>query len=122
MDEGLQTAFDFAAILALWSSLAPLVVSLLKNMGGNWPSWAKKLTAVIMAVLGSVVAYALALDISSIDWGSVSFWTPMIVGVVGAFSAQYAIYAAMWKGTTAEVYVANVTPLNADPVVYEKAA
>ena len=93
-------AIDFLFIAGVWALFSPLLVSGLKNIGGDWPTGAKQATAVAMAILGSFVAFGVSAGWSTIalnDW--VGFWQPLIIGVAGIFGTQYASYMAIWNET-----------------------
>lgn len=97
-----EMAIDFLFVAGVWALFSPLLVSALKNIGGEWPNGAKQATAVAMAVLGSVVAFGISAGWSTIalnDW--VGFWQPLIIGVAGIFGTQYASYMAIWNETKA---------------------
>jgi hypothetical protein len=104
-----EIAIDFLFISTLFAAISPLIVSLLKNIGGAWPKLAKQATAVAMAIIGSFIAVGVSAGWSAINLGDWSgFWQPLIVGVGGIFAVQYASYMAIWKDTTVETKLADV--------------
>ncbi len=102
MEEGLNVLVDFALVIAVWSAAAPLAISALKNIGGNWPTLAKQAISGAFALAGAVVAYAVAVGFGVVDILDSAVWQPLLIGTLGALSAQYAIYSTMWKGTAVE--------------------
>lgn len=104
-----EIAIDFLFVASVFAFVSPLIVSLLKNIGGAWPQWAKQATAVVMAIIGSFIAVGVSAGWSAINLTDfVGFWQPLIIGVGGIFGVQYATYMAIWKGTTVETAVAEV--------------
>lgn len=104
-----EIAIDFAFIASVFALVSPLIVSLLKDIGGNWSRVAKQATAFVMALIGSFVAFGVSQGWSSVvlgDW--VGFWQPLIIGVLGIFGIQYATYMGIWKDTAIETAVAEV--------------
>lgn len=94
------TTLDFLYVAGLWSLASPLLVSVLKNLGGSWSLGAKQFSAVAMAVLGSVFAFGLSAGWESIALNDLDgFWKPLVIGVSGIFATQYAAYQAIWNGT-----------------------
>lgn len=93
------TSVDFLFIAGVWAFIAPLLISVLKNIGGEWPTQAKQGTALLMAVLGSFVAVGTSAGWSSIDLSSGLFWQVLVIGIAGIFSTQYASYKAIWRDT-----------------------
>jgi hypothetical protein len=95
-----STTIDFLFVAGLWALFSPLLVSLLKNIGGSWSTGAKKATAFGMAVLGSVIAFGISAGWSTIALNDFAgFWQPLIIGVAGIFGTQYASYMAIWNET-----------------------
>ena len=104
-----EIAIDFLFVASVFAFISPLIVSLLKNIGGTWPDSAKTGTAVVMALIGSFIAFGVSAGWSSIalnDW--VGFWQPLFIGIGGIFTVQYATYKAIWKDTAIETSVAEV--------------
>ncbi len=93
------TSVDFLFIAGVWAFIAPLLISVLKNIGGEWPAQAKQGVALLMAVLGSFVAVGTSAGWSNVDLSSGLFWQILIIGVAGIFSTQYASYKAIWRTT-----------------------
>jgi len=107
MDSGLVV--DFLGFAAIWGAISPLAISLIKNVGGNWPKGAKQAVAVGFAALGALVAYGVTTgwgDVNLSDWSG--FWVPLF----GAFGAIYPIafttYQGFWSGTKVETAFAKV--------------
>jgi hypothetical protein len=93
-------AVDFLFISGLWALFSPLLVSALKNVGGSWPTGAKQALAIVMALVGSVVAYGMSAGWASIDLADwAGFWQPLTIGVAAIFGTQYASYMAIWNDT-----------------------
>ncbi len=122
--ETTEILFDFAFFLAIWNAGSPLVVSFFKNWFGNWPDWFKQLASILMAVLGSVAAYAVSAGLGTEVITEASFWQPFVVGVVGSVVVQYGIWKAYWQGGNVESSLANLTVLNhsSKPESYEAKA
>lgn len=100
---------DLLTFVALWGSLSPLAVSLLKNIGGQWHEGGKQAAALVLAVAGSVIGVFAAQGWSTPDFASWdSFWSPLLVGFVAIFPIQYTLYKGMWKGTKLETTLADV--------------
>lgn len=93
------TSVDFLFIAGVWAFIAPILISMLKNIGGEWPVQIKQGVALLMAVLGSFVATGTAAGWSSIDLTNGLFWQILIIGIAGIFSVQYASYMAIWRDT-----------------------
>ncbi len=102
MEEGLQVLVDFALVIAVWSAASPLAISALKNIGGNWPTLAKQAISGAFALAGAIIAYVVAVGFGTVDILDPAVWQPLLIGTLGALSAQYAIYSTMWKGTAVE--------------------
>lgn len=104
-----EIAVDFLFVASVFAFVSPLIISLLKNIGGEWPERVKQALAMLMALIGSVIAVGVSSGWSAIalnDWAG--FWQPLIVGVGGIFAVQYATYMAVWKDTRIEVAAAGV--------------
>lgn len=102
-------AVDFLFWAGAFATVSPLIVSLLKNIGRDWSLKAKQATAGVMAVIGSVFAYAVSIGLDSVvldDWSG--FWQPLVIGVIGIFAVQYASYMAIWNDTKVEKAAAKV--------------
>ncbi len=93
------TSVDFLFIAGVWAFIAPLLISVLKNIGGEWPAQAKQGVALLMAVLGSFVAVGVSAGWSNIDLTSGLFWQVLVIGIAGIFSVQFASYKALWRDT-----------------------
>ena len=88
----------FLLVASLFAVISPLVISFVKNMGFTWPEWLKNVFAVIMALIGSFIAYGTAAGWTDIPLGDFnSFWLPLIVGMVLVFAEQLAAYSGFWK-------------------------
>jgi len=104
-----EIAVDFLFWAGVFATVSPLVVSLLKNVGREWSLKAKQATAGLMAVIGSVLAYAVSVGLSSVQLDDFTgFWQPLIIGVVGIFAVQYASYMAIWNDTKVEKALTKV--------------
>lgn len=106
----------FLFVASLFAMVSPLLISFVKNLGFNWPEWLKNVFAVIMALVGSFIAYGSAAGWTDIPFGDVSmFWTPLIIGMVLVFAEQLATYSGFWKPdwNGAETWTAKLgTPHN----------
>lgn len=104
-----EIAIDFLFVSSVFAFVSPLIVSLLKNIGGEWPTRAKQAIAVVMAIIGSFIAVGVSAGWSAIDFGDwAGFWQPLIIGIGGIFGVQYATYMAIWKDTAVEAKLADV--------------
>lgn len=104
-----EIAIDFLFWAGIFASVSPLIVSLLKNIGREWTLKTKQAVAVVMAVIGSVFAYAVSAGLDSVQLDDFAgFWQPLVIGVVGIFAAQYASYMAIWSDTKVEKALAKV--------------
>lgn len=104
-----EIAVDFLFWAGVFATVSPLIVSLLKNVGREWSLRAKQATAAVMAVIGSVFAYAVSMGLDSVALDDFAgFWQPLVIGVVGIFAAQYASYMAIWDDTKVEKALAKV--------------
>ena len=99
----------FALLIAAWTTFSPFLVSILKNIGGEWSRWAKNVVAGVMAVLGAVIAFAVTAAIQ--DQVVLTYLQEnlelFLIGVFGAFESQYLIYSAIWEDSVPEVRAAN---------------
>lgn len=104
-----EIALDFIFWAGIFAAFSPLLVSLLKNIGSDWPLRAKQATAGVMALIGSFLAFGVAEGWTSIALNDFSgFWQPLIIGLIGIFGVQYATYMAIWKDTAVETKLADV--------------
>ena len=91
---------DFVGWAALFAVLSPLIVSLLKHIGWEWSRGVKQRVAVAMALVGSFVIFGATAGWNTINvYDLDNFWLPLIVGMTGIFSVQYASYKVIWQGT-----------------------
>jgi len=101
----------FMAVVAAWGFLSPLLISLIKNIGGEWPSIVKKLVALAFAVIGGYVAYGVAESWSLADFLDIET-------VLAAWGAVWAVaqvsYASFWSGTAPDSKLAAVGASNGD--------
>lgn len=97
--ETVETLIELGPWLALFGAVvAPPVISLVKNVGGAWPGWAKQLVALLFAVAGAFAALGASglwelVDVSSFEM----FWMPFLLAVFTEAAAQYASYRYMWS-------------------------
>jgi hypothetical protein len=81
---------DFAAYAAIAAVITPYVVALLKNLGKwEWPGWAIKLLAVVIAGVGGVVAWAAANDVDDLTVGIV------LANTTAIWTASQVVYAKL---------------------------
>jgi hypothetical protein len=105
----MENFVEFAALAGLLSFfLSPFVVSLVKNIGGDWPDWAKNLLAVIFAGIASFVAIGQSAGWATIDpLDYAGFWQPLIAGMTVTFPVQYAAWKGIWSKTRLDAALAN---------------
>ena len=101
--EKTEILVDMAQWIALLGMfISPPVISLVKNVGGNWSKQLKNGVALFFAVIGALVAYAVTVDLGTVDVADFGgTWFPLIFGVAGMVAAQYTSYKTLWSGALA---------------------
>ena len=95
---------DVLVNLAQWIAVlsfvvTPPVISLIKNIGGQWSKKTKQGVALALALVGSLVAYSVNVDLSAVslsDWEGL--WLPLVSGVAAMVAGQYTSFKVLWTG------------------------
>lgn len=90
---------DLAQYLTVFSVvIAPPVISLVKNIGGSWPTKVKQGVSFLFAVAASLAAIAASGEWSMVNLGDVNgFWVPFALVFITAVAEQYASYKLLWS-------------------------